>query len=125
MRTREKKYSLEFQKAAVERMKTCANVAALARDLQVRRKWLYAWRLQLDPEWAERGLALAEPASPELIEERRRSEELRERIRQLERLAGQQALDLHFFKAALREIEQTRRNRKESGAEPSTPPSEV
>ena len=125
MRGREKKYSLEFQKAAVERMKVCSNVAALARELQVRRKWLYAWRMKLDPEWADRGLELAEPASPELAEERRRTEELRERIRQLERLAGQQALDLTFFRAALREIEQQRRSRKKPGAPPSTPLSGV
>lgn len=125
MRKREKKYSLEFQQAAVERMKTCTNVAALARDLQVRRKWLYAWRMELDPEWADRGLELAAPAPPELAEERRRTEELSERIRQLERLAGQQALDLNFFKAALRAMEQQRRNRKRSGAQPSTPLSEV
>jgi Transposase len=122
---REKKYSLEFQQAAVERMKTCSNVSALARELHVRRKWLYAWRTKLDPEWADRGLELAEPATPELIEERRRTEELRERIRQLERLAGQQALDLNFFKAALRAIEQQRRSRKKPGAAPSTPPSAV
>jgi hypothetical protein len=106
-------------------MKTCSNVSALARELQVRRKWLYAWRTKLDPEWADRALELAEPATPELIEERRRTEELRERIRQLERLAGQQALDLNFFKAALRAIEQQRRSRKKPGAAPSTPPSEV
>lgn len=125
MRKREKKYSLEFQQAAVERMKTCSNVAALARELQVRRKWLYAWRTKLDPEWADRALELAEPAAPELIQERQRVDELRERIRQLERLAGQQALDLNFFKAALRAIEQQRRSRKRPGGAPSTPPSEV
>jgi transposase-like protein len=44
VRKREKKYSLEFQQAAVERMKTCSNVAALARELQVRCKWLRACR---------------------------------------------------------------------------------
>jgi hypothetical protein len=125
VRKREKKYSLEFQQAAVERMKTCSNVAALARELQVRRKWLYAWRTKLDPEWADRALELAEPAAPELIQERQRVDELRERIRQLERLAGQQALDLNFFKAALRAIEQQRRSRKRPGGAPSTPPSEV
>jgi len=125
VRKREKKYSLEFQQAAVERMKSCANVAALARELQVRRKWLYAWRTKLDPEWADRALELAAPATPELAEERLRTQELRERIRQLERLAGQQALDLNFFKAALRAMEQQRRSRKKPGAAPSTPPSEV
>ena len=125
MKERTKKYSLEFQQAAVERMKTCPNVAALARDLQVRRKWLYAWRLALDPEWADRGLAIGEPETREAAEQRRQIEELQEQVRRLQRLAGQQALDLSFFKAASHAIEEGRRASKKPGVQRSTQPSEA
>ncbi len=119
------KYSLEFQQTAVERMKTCGNVAALARDLRVRRKWLYEWRSKLDPEWAERGSGVEALPAVEASEHWRQVRELEEEIRRLKQLAGQQALDLHFFKAAWREIEQRRRANKRLGAAPSTPPSEA
>ena len=41
-----RKYSEEFRQQALERMKSCDNVAGLARELGVRRKWLYHWRDQ-------------------------------------------------------------------------------
>jgi len=106
-------------------MKSCGNVAALARELRVRRKWLYEWRIKLDPEWAERGRGLATPEPVEAAEHWRKVQELEEEIKRFKLLAGQQAMDLHFFKAALREIEQRRRANKKAGAQPSTPPSEA
>lgn len=120
-----KKYSLEFQQTAVERMKTCGNIAALARDLHVRRKWLYAWRTKLDPEWADRGRGVEASGPVEASEHWRKVQELQEEIKRLKQLAGQQAMDLHFFKAALRETEQRRRASKKPGALPSTRPSEA
>lgn len=38
------RYSLEFKLEALQRMETCRNVSALARELNIRRKFLYAWR---------------------------------------------------------------------------------
>jgi hypothetical protein len=120
-----KKYSLEFQQAAVERMKSCGNVAALARDLHVRRKWLYEWRTKLDPEWADRGRGVEASPPVEASEHWRKVQELQEESKRLKQLAGQQAMDLHFFKTALREIERQRRASKKLGAAPSTRPSEA
>jgi transposase-like protein len=39
-----RKYSPEFRRDALEKMKTCANVTRLARELGIRRKWLYEWK---------------------------------------------------------------------------------
>ncbi len=42
------RYSNEFQRQAVERMNTCGNIVALARELGVSRRVLYNWRDRLD-----------------------------------------------------------------------------
>lgn len=47
MRTN-RKFSVAFKKEAVERMKRCENVSALAVELKVLRKTLYEWRAALD-----------------------------------------------------------------------------
>jgi transposase-like protein len=39
-----RKYSPEFRRDVLEKMKTCPNISELARELGVRRKWLYAWK---------------------------------------------------------------------------------
>ena len=40
----QKKYSDEFRVEALKKLTKCANVSALARELGIRRKWLYQWR---------------------------------------------------------------------------------
>ena len=40
---------------AVERMKSCENIVALAEELGVHRRLLYQWRDQLDPAEDGRG----------------------------------------------------------------------
>jgi transposase-like protein len=45
-------YSTKFRRIAVQRMKGCSNIAALAKELGVERRSLYLWREQLDPESA-------------------------------------------------------------------------
>ncbi len=99
-------------------------MAALARELQVRRKWLYAWRIKLDAEWADRGLEIGEPRPTEAAaEQRKQIAALQNQVKQLERLTAQQALDLSFFKAASQELEKLRRANKKAAAAPSTPQS--
>ena len=44
MSERYKRYSVEFKLEALRRMERCRNVAALALELGIRRKYLYAWR---------------------------------------------------------------------------------
>jgi transposase-like protein len=41
-----RKYSPEFRRDVLERMKSCDNVSALSRELGIRRQMLYQWRDQ-------------------------------------------------------------------------------
>ena len=77
-------------------------VSALARELGLRRKFLYQWR---DEGWgtAAQGKA-AKPESVEITAAEREQEAQRKKIAALERLVGQQAAELDFFAAALRNI---------------------
>lgn len=104
------KYSPEFKRNAVDRMMAGEGVSALAAELGIRRKFLYAWK--------DAGLGSGGQAKPRVEAERdpqaRQIVELNERIAELERLAGQQSAELDFFVAALRNIEGTRPN---SGAD--------
>jgi transposase-like protein len=123
-----RKYPPEFRRAALERMKTCDNVSALARQLGIRRKWLYKWSEK------ERALyaAATSPATGEsgqAAEARRPAPppdtQLRKRVQELESMVARQSLEIDFFKGALQRIEQRRRKRAETTASASTNKSEA
>jgi transposase-like protein len=94
-----RKYSPEFRRDALEKMKTCANVSQLARELGIRRKWLYQWRDEPP----------AEADSPH-----------KRKLQELESLVTRQSLELDFFKGALQRIEERRRKRDETSGPGST-----
>ena len=45
---RRKRYYRKFQRATVERMRTCESVDELAKELGVTRRCLYKWRTKLE-----------------------------------------------------------------------------
>lgn len=102
------KYSPEFRARALERLKSCDNVANLARELKIPRKWLYIWRDRAD--------GTAEIESPE----ERERERLRKRVAELEQLVGRQAAEIDFFRGALRRVEERRQKSGGSGGAAST-----
>jgi transposase-like protein len=126
-------FSREYKVAAVRRMLAGENVSALARELGVRRKYLYQWRerfrlggaialrsrgrptkaevLAMQAPGGDEAAAGADPMPPsappdELAKAQRR-------IAELERKVGQQQIDLDFFRQALRHV---REQRQRSGA---------
>lgn len=140
------KYSPDFKRRAVDRMMAGESISALARELGVARKFLYAWR--------EAGYGSAGPQAPILLRrqlakerqaneaqereeadcqklERRRDpkekvgsravERQKKRILQLEQLVGRQAAELDFFATALRNIEESRPKSGEDSGNESTP----
>ena len=123
-------FSREFKVRALNRMAAGANVSALARELQVRRKLLYQWRDQLraggPAALRTRGrprkaaMAAGPPPAAAPPDDLARA---RARVAELERKVGQQQLDLDFFKQALRHIEGLRRPSDRLGATASTPSS--
>lgn len=105
-----RKFTPEYRREVVEKMKQCDNISALSRELGIKRKVLYEWK-----EKAERaGKPKTRPApTPEV-------EKLKSGIAELEKLAGRQTLELDFFASALRRIEEKRRQRERSSGSAST-----
>jgi transposase-like protein len=111
---RPRKFDDAFRQAALERLKTCKDVSALARELQVSRGQMYRWR-----DEALGRIAVPSPRTASQMEEKREERQQR-RIAELERLVARQALDLDFFKGALLRIEENRRKRTPTSGMPST-----
>lgn len=114
-------FSREFKLTVVRRMLAGENVSALARELKVLRKDLYAWRDRFRsggpealrgrgrPRKAEAAVSAASgkkaPPGPLATE----LGAARERIAELERKIGQQQVELDFFRQALRQVKGARR----------------
>ncbi len=112
-----RRHSVEFKQQAVERMKGCENVRSLAQELEVQPKLLYIWK-----NLAE-GRAPARPAHPADSREQRQENKLKQENQRLKEALGQKALEIDFFKGALRRIKEGRQNSTVSGAPASTPKS--
>jgi transposase len=124
-------FSREMKAAAVGRMLAGENVSALARELKLRRKLLYAWRDHLrrgGPE-ALRPRGRPRRSAPVGVAETAPGSEApvvdalavaQRRIAELERKIGQQQLELDFFRQALRQVSGTRRPSDGPGAVAST-----
>jgi transposase len=135
----ERRFSREFKLAALARMASGENVSALARELGVRRKYLYQWRERFRAGGAialrSRGRptkaeVLAMSAGPEALPEisprmpaPTPPDELskaQRRIAELERKVGQQQVDLDFFQRALRHVREAGRATGAPGGTAST-----
>ncbi len=100
-----KRYSRKFQRMAVERMRSCENVGALAQELGVTRRCLYKWREKLD--LVEPGEESARPST--------HTASYRREIQQLKRLLAEKTMEVDFFKGALQKVEARRQQRGGSG----------
>jgi transposase-like protein len=76
---------------AMERLKNCANVTALSKELGINREVLYKWRA------------------------RQRGE-----VDELKRLLAERTLEVDFFKGALQKVAARRQNNTGSGEKAST-----
>jgi transposase len=116
--------SREFKLAAVSRLLAGENVSTLARELRVLRKDLYVWRDRFRSGGPEALRGPGRPhkvaAGPVATATSAAAEAARRRIAELERKVGQQQIDIDFFRAALRQVEGTRRANAERGVTAST-----
>jgi len=137
----ERRFSREFKLAALARMEAGENVSALARELDVRRKYLYQWRdrfraggpialrsrgrpTRLEVLSMRSGdtaslpsassAVMPQPSPPDALTKAER------RIAELERKIGQQQVDLDFFQAALRQVGDVRQHSGAPGGTAST-----
>jgi len=104
-----RRYTKEFRRMAVERLKASDNVVALSRELGVHRRLLYKWRDDLEP------CNPVEPVPGNSLESR-----LRKEISQLRSVLADRVLELDFFKGALQKVEARRRNSIMTGEKAST-----
>lgn len=121
MRVRRKRYTEEFKRHAIERFEVCDNVSALADELGVERAMLYRWQKQLRSDGKLR--SSGRPAGAVKSRSTAETNDLkaaRDRIAELERLVGQQRLEMDFFQGALRRFEEFRRAKSKPGATAST-----
>ena len=110
------RYSPEFKRNAVDRMMAGESPTALARELDIRCKFLYAWKAE---GRGTNGVA-AVPPEVALDPQQRRLAQLQKQIADLERLNGRQAAELDFFAAALRSVKGTHRKSVAVSDEEST-----
>lgn len=123
-----RKYPPEVRQRALERMKACDNISELARELGIRRKWLYKWSEQERDAATRTGNPAASQADADLASAASSSGQeakLRKQVQDLQSKVAQQSLEIDFFKGALQRIEQRRRNREATTAPASTSKSEA
>jgi transposase len=103
-----RKFSREFKQTAIRQMAGGKSAAEVARALEVHPSDLYRWRRELD----ELGVEAFAGAG------RKRPDE--DRVSELERKVGRQALEIDFLKRALQHVEEQRLLRALSNGAPST-----
>jgi transposase-like protein len=124
-------FSREFKLAAVQRVLAGEPVKLVARELEVLRKDLYAWRDLFRSGGAAALRPLGRPRKSEAKSPpaaaggalEMPSDEFdlaRRRIAELERKIGQQQLELDFFRQALRHVREARRLSSGPGVTGST-----
>jgi transposase-like protein len=112
-----RRHTVEFKRQVVERMKTCENIGALARELKLERKLLYTWKYQLEGHPEPRRANLATTA------EERKDKQLRDEITKLKSALAEKTLENDFFRSALLRIKEGRQSNTSAGATASTTPS--
>src|SRR3979411_3489035 len=100
---------------AVERMETCDDVGALARELGVRPRCLYKWRRKL--EMVEAGQESSRPST--------HASAHRKEIHRLKQLLAEKTLEVDFFRGALQKIEAPPQRNKGTGGKGIQTPSQT
>jgi transposase len=132
-------FSRDYKLAALRRMLAGENVSALARELGVRRKYLYQWRERFRaggplalrsrgrPTKAEVLAMRAGETAPDIPEASMPQAAppdalttAQRRIAELERKVGQQQVELDFFQRALRQVREVRQRSGAPGGTAST-----
>ena len=109
-----RRHTVEFKRQVVERMKTCENIGALARELDLERKLLYTWKYQFEgrPEPRRANLGISA--------EDRKAKQHREEIARLKAALADKTLEIDFFQSALLKVKEGRQRSSETGASAST-----
>lgn len=94
----------DLRRIALERMRSCDSITALAKELGLSRSALYKWKRR-----EEAGEAGGVPVR-----------NLRKKIQELERVLAEKTMEVDFFKGALQKIEARRQRSGNSGGTASS-----
>lgn len=109
-----RRHTVEFKRQAVEQMRTCENIGALACKLKIQRKLLYTWRYQFEGRPEPRHANLG------ITSEERKDKQLREEITKLKSALADKTVENDFFRLALLRIKERRQQSDETGGSAST-----
>jgi transposase len=112
---KQKRYSAEFKLEAVNRMADSKTITGLAKELGIRRKFLYLWRSQLHS--GGKAALEREPGRPRMSQPAAHPAELR--VAELERLLGRKQLELDFLKRTFEQVRGVVENRTGDGGKGS------
>ena len=102
------KYTEEFRRQALARMKESKNICGLARELGIDKRLLYDWR--------EREADLSDQRVPL----NRKTRQLEQENKELKRLLGEKTREVDFFKGALQKVAARRQQSSAHGEKAST-----
>ena len=103
----------EFKLRVVQRMMAGEPVAALSREVKIKRTLLYRWR---DTYRQHGSGGFQRPVGRPRLKPEEKQSTAEARIRELERKVGQQALMIDFLQRACKRVEALRQESKGSGA---------
>jgi transposase-like protein len=109
-----RRHTVEFKRQVVERMKTCENIGALARELKLERKLLYTWKYQFEGRPEPRHANFATTT------EERKDKQLRDEITKLKSALAEKTLENDFFRLALLRVKERRQQSEAAGGSAST-----
>ena len=92
-------------------MKTCDNIQALARELDIQSKLLYVWKYELEGK---------PTAALEMDPQVRKQQKLSEEVSRLKQALADKTLEADFFEGALQRVKDRRQGNAASGATAST-----
>jgi transposase len=121
MKKKARSYSTDFKLEAVRRMAQATSISGLARELGIRRKFLYQWRDQFEGE-GRAGLERRRGRPPGSKSQKvsapgPSAAELR--IAELERLLGRKQLEVDFLRRAFEQVRGAASSRTSDGSKAS------
>ena len=111
LRRKRRRYSEEFKRLAVERMRECESVVGLAEELRVPWRQLYRWKAAMEEADALAAAAAAPPGGDGSSQQQ---------VGRLKEALADQILQTQFFKGALQKIEARRQSNNAAGKTAST-----
>jgi transposase-like protein len=114
-----RRFSRQFKIAAVRRVVAGESVSAVARDLDIRVEVLWRWKKRVIEKGEDQLRGIGQRISAVRSAESE-AESKRQRIADLERLVGQQELEIRFLEGALRRVEELRQEKNENGVTASS-----